>query len=73
MPEPATDREWIVSMRPLSGDQPVERRVTAAYPTTDEDKPGWTLLKNAAHKVVYQVRDDLAIDIQRADSTGASQ
>ena len=61
------NRQWTVTTVPLgTAGEPVTRQVTAAYITGDAALPGWTLLKDADHKVVYQIRSDMAMDIQRA-------
>lgn len=42
--------------------------VTAAYPVCDDMMPGWTLFKNAEHRIVGMVRSDQALFIERVAS-----
>ncbi len=58
--------EWEVSFPALPGTDPVV--VLAAYPTTDSNLPGWKLLKDWRHKVVYGVHDDLRPALRRVAS-----
>ncbi len=56
--------DWTVTLPAYPGFEPVT--VRAAYPTTDQNLPGWTLLKDFRHKVVLGVREDLQPVIRRA-------
>lgn len=57
---------WQVTV--IEAGQPAVRDIDcASYTTTDEKQPGWTVLKDANHKIVYQVRDDMVIDMRRGD------
>jgi hypothetical protein len=42
--------------------------VRAAYPTTDDVLPGWTLLKDHKHKIAAMVRDESVLYIERTDA-----
>jgi hypothetical protein len=43
-------------------------RVRAVYPTTDENLPGWTVLKDYKHKVTCAVRNETVLYIERTDA-----
>jgi hypothetical protein len=45
------------------------RTVRAAYVTTDDDKPGWTLFKDRQHKIVFMVQTAVAATIERFEET----
>lgn len=47
--------------------------VRAAYVTTDDDKPGWTLFKDRNHKVVFMVNTAAAASIERLEETGSGE
>lgn len=56
--------DWTVTLPAYPGFEPVT--VRAAYPTTDQNLPGWLLLKDHRHKVVLAVWRDLQVMIRRA-------
>jgi hypothetical protein len=56
------EKVWHVRLEDLSV------RVRAGYPTTDENLPGWTVLKDHKHKVTCAVRDEAVLYIERTDA-----
>ncbi len=56
------EKVWHVRLAELSV------RVRAVYPTTDENPPGWTVLKDHKHKVTCAVRDEAVLYIERTDA-----
>lgn len=66
------NRQWTVTIVPVgTAGGTATRRITAAYITGDAALPGWVVFKDADHKTVYQVRSDIAVDIQRDDEPTA--
>ena len=65
------EKVWHVRLEDLSV------RVRAVYPTTDENLPGWTVLKDHKHKVTCAVRNEAVLYIERTDAvvsaTGAAR
>jgi hypothetical protein len=56
------EKVWHVRLAELSV------QVRAVYLTTDENLPGWTVLKDHKHKVTCAVRDEAVLYIERADT-----
>ena len=56
------EKAWHVRLEDLSV------HVMAVYPTTDENLPGWTVLKDHRHKVTCAVRDEAVLYIEREDA-----
>ena len=61
------EQVWHVCLEDLSV------RVRAVYPTTDENLPGWTVLKDHRHKVTCAVRDDAVLYMERTDAVVSPQ
>jgi hypothetical protein len=60
------EKVWHVRLAELSV------RVRAVYPTTDENLPGWTVLKDHRHKVTCAVRNESVLYIERTDAVIAA-
>ena len=56
------EKTWHIRLADLSC------TVRAAYPTTDEVLPGWTVLKDHRHKIAAMVRDESVLYIERTDA-----
>jgi hypothetical protein len=70
MPELAEDdmADWVITFADPAS-QP-EMKVRAAYPTTDEKLPGWTVLKDHRHKIVAMFAG--AISVERLTTAAAA-
>ena len=56
------EKVWHVRLAELSV------RVKAVYPTTDDNLPGWTVLKDHKHKVTCAIRNEAVLYIERTDA-----